>query len=297
MEDIDRASGVLFPFYDPDTEIVYIAGKGDANIRYFEITNEPPYVHYISTYQSQLSQRGLGYMPKRGCDINKNEIVRFFKLHATKIEPISFTVPRKSELFQPDIFPPTASNEPSLSCEDWWDGQNANPIPFDLSTLHTGGSGGNTSKFGGTSGGGGFGSSGGLSKFGAAKKSGGGGLSSRSNNTHSPVENMTKSQEEKKNTEDQERDQHAFDLRHKIQSGHVSSSPFMAQMTTASGMAVVKDSGSSTPVEKQSSFNTREPETREERRENSSLGMGDIKRASSVGQQEQPVMQQASGRG
>ena len=87
-------------------------------------------------------------MPKRGCDINKNEIVRFFKLHATKIEPISFTVPRKSELFQPDIFPPTASNEPSLSCEDWWDGQNANPIPFDLSTLHTGGSGGNTSNIG-----------------------------------------------------------------------------------------------------------------------------------------------------
>ena len=43
-------------------------------------------------------------MPKRGVDTTKCEIVRFYKLHPNKIEPVSFTVPRKSELFQADIY-------------------------------------------------------------------------------------------------------------------------------------------------------------------------------------------------
>ena len=41
-------------------------------------------------------------MPKRGVDPAKCEIMRFFKLYATKdfVEPISMIVPRKSEAFQ-----------------------------------------------------------------------------------------------------------------------------------------------------------------------------------------------------
>ena len=46
------------------------------NIRYFEITDEEPYVHYLNQYQSRESQRGLGFMPKRGVDTAKNEIAR-----------------------------------------------------------------------------------------------------------------------------------------------------------------------------------------------------------------------------
>ena len=29
MESIDSSSGVLFPFYDHDTHMIYVAGKGD----------------------------------------------------------------------------------------------------------------------------------------------------------------------------------------------------------------------------------------------------------------------------
>jgi len=32
-ESIDCSSGVLFPFYDHDTKIVFLAGKGDGNVR------------------------------------------------------------------------------------------------------------------------------------------------------------------------------------------------------------------------------------------------------------------------
>lgn len=132
-EEIDQAAGVLFPFYDPESDVVYVAGKGDGSIRYFEITDEEPYVHYLNQYSSQQSQRGLGFMPKRGCDTSKNEIARFFKLHPNKCEPLTFTVPRKAETFQKDLYPPTQAPEPAMSAEEWIGGQNKGPILMDMS--------------------------------------------------------------------------------------------------------------------------------------------------------------------
>mgnify|MGYP002637546213 CR=1 FL=1 len=35
--DVDQASGSLMPFYDPDAALLYLAGKGDCNIRYYEV--------------------------------------------------------------------------------------------------------------------------------------------------------------------------------------------------------------------------------------------------------------------
>lgn len=54
----------------------FIFLQGDSSIRYFEITDESPYVHYLNTYSSKEPQRGMGYMPKRGLDVNKCEIAR-----------------------------------------------------------------------------------------------------------------------------------------------------------------------------------------------------------------------------
>lgn len=134
IENIDSSSGILFPFYDCDTRMVYIAGKGDGNFRYYEITEEPPYCHYISQFLTGFPQRGLGVMPKRGLDVYKCEVFRFYKLHATKsaCEPISMIVPRKSEQFQSDIFPDTAAPTPALSADEWLAGSNRSPILISL---------------------------------------------------------------------------------------------------------------------------------------------------------------------
>uniref|UniRef100_A0A8C1NFU2 Coronin n=1 Tax=Cyprinus carpio TaxID=7962 RepID=A0A8C1NFU2_CYPCA len=126
--ELDTSNGVLLPFYDPDTNIVYLSGKGDSSIRYFEITEEPPYVHYISTFSSKEPQRGMGFMPKRGVDVSKCEIARLYKLHERKCEPIMMTVPRKSDLFQDDLYPDTAGPEPALEPEEWMHGRDADPI-------------------------------------------------------------------------------------------------------------------------------------------------------------------------
>lgn len=133
LETLDTSNGVLFPFYDPDVNLLYLVAKGDSNIRYFEITDEAPFVHYINTYQSSEPQRGIGFMPKRGCDINSNEIARLFKLHSKGFcEVISFTVPRKSELFQDDLYPDTAGDVPALTAEEWIGGEDAEPLLISL---------------------------------------------------------------------------------------------------------------------------------------------------------------------
>lgn len=129
MEEIDSSNGVMFIFYDPDTNMVYLAGKGDSLIRYYEVTDEAPYVHYLDLYQSKQPQRGIGFMPKRGLNVQSNEIARFYKLHNTGLcESIPFTVPRKSELFQDDLYPDTASDQPAISADEFFAGKNAPPV-------------------------------------------------------------------------------------------------------------------------------------------------------------------------
>lgn len=132
LQELDTSSGVLLPFFDPDTGIVYLCGKGDSSIRYFEVTDEAPYVHYLSMYGSKESQKGIGYMPKRGLEVNKCEIARFYKLHERKCEPIVMTVPRKSDLFQEDLYPDTIGPEPTVEAEEWFGGKDAQPILISL---------------------------------------------------------------------------------------------------------------------------------------------------------------------
>ncbi|XP_046436706.1 coronin-2B isoform X2 [Neodiprion pinetum] len=138
-ESIDSSSGVVFPFYDHDTNMVYLAGKGDGNIRYYEVANEAPWLHFLSQFISGNPQRGLGLMPKRGVTTSLCEVFRFYKLHATRgmCEPISMIVPRKSDQFQEDLYPDTISTTPALSAKDWISGMNSAP---NLISLKTGGS-------------------------------------------------------------------------------------------------------------------------------------------------------------
>lgn len=114
--DIDQAAGVIMPFYDPDSSILFLAGKvrprdtarcgrscpcsppssqGDGNIRYYEIVDGEPYEYHINTYRSTKSAKGMAMLPKRGMDVHRNELVRLLKLTNESVEPISFICPRK----------------------------------------------------------------------------------------------------------------------------------------------------------------------------------------------------------
>lgn len=54
------------------------------------------------------------------------------------IEPISFTVPRRAETFQSDIFPPAFGTKPAVSAQEWLDGKTGTPSKIDLESVYEG---------------------------------------------------------------------------------------------------------------------------------------------------------------
>jgi len=127
ITDLDQSAGVVIPFYDPDNSILYLAGKGDASIKYFELVKEKPYLHFLSEFRDTTSQQGVCWLPKRSCDTTKCEIAICLRLMKEAIVPISFQVPRKSDLFQKDLFPDAYAGVPSLEAKEYLAGENKEP--------------------------------------------------------------------------------------------------------------------------------------------------------------------------
>ncbi|KAK0711569.1 hypothetical protein B0H67DRAFT_491321 [Lasiosphaeris hirsuta] len=134
---LDSISGICMPFWDDGSNCLYLAGKGDGNIRYFEYENDK--FEFLSEYKSADPQRGVAFLPRRGINVHENEVMRGFKtINDSYIEPISFTVPRRAETFQSDIFPPAIGLKPAFSAKDWLDGKTGVPPKIDLESVYEG---------------------------------------------------------------------------------------------------------------------------------------------------------------
>lgn len=134
---LDSISGVCMPFWDEGTQCLYLAGKGDGNIRYFEYENDK--FEYLSEYKSADPQRGVAFLPKRGVNMHENEVMRAFKtVNDSYIEPVSFIVPRRAETFQEDVYPPTVGLKPAVSSQEWFGGKDGLPPKVSMESLYEG---------------------------------------------------------------------------------------------------------------------------------------------------------------
>lgn len=138
-ETLDQGSGILCPFYDTDVSMLYLVGKGDGNIRYYEFTNNEEYLYPLSEFKTNVPNRGGCFIPKTACNVNECEIAVFLKLSTVNgqdsMDKISFKVPRKSDMFQDDLYPPTTSGclEPSMTVAQYFGGDNTPPKTVTLS--------------------------------------------------------------------------------------------------------------------------------------------------------------------
>ncbi|KAI1772437.1 DUF1900-domain-containing protein [Hypoxylon cercidicola] len=134
---LDSISGVCMPFWDDGCNCLYLAGKGDGNIRYFEYENDK--FEFLSEYKSVDPQRGIAFVPKRGVNVHENEVMRAYKtVNDAYIEPISFTVPRRAETFQSDIYPPAPGIKPGVSASEWLSGKTDLPPKIDFESIYEG---------------------------------------------------------------------------------------------------------------------------------------------------------------
>merc|ERR1719499_1555461 len=101
MNDLDQCvgthpcgegSGCLFPYFDQDTNVIYVAARGEVTIRYFELVHHEEGYKLFDLYifNSQSSQKALCSMPKRGLDYMECEIARMYKLlnSTAMVEPV-----------------------------------------------------------------------------------------------------------------------------------------------------------------------------------------------------------------
>ena len=65
--------------------------------------------------------------------------MRAFKtVNDTYIEPLSFIVPRRAEVFQDDIYPPAVGLKPAVSTAEWFGGKEGLPAKIDLAAIYAG---------------------------------------------------------------------------------------------------------------------------------------------------------------
>eukprot|EP01137_Pigoraptor_chileana_P029063 Opistho-2@13765 len=136
MQSLDSSNGILMPFYDDDTEMLFLAGKGDSTIRFYETTADKPYLHEAPVNVTDSPNYGMTSIPKRAVDVMSCEVVRLLKLTKTAVVPISYEVPRKSHReFHDDIFPDTLSGIAPIGASAWAAGENGvqSRIPLDPS--------------------------------------------------------------------------------------------------------------------------------------------------------------------
>lgn len=128
---LDSSNGINMPFWC-DNNICFIAGKGDGNIRYYELDSDE--LHYLAEYKSVEPQSGMAFLPRRALNADDNEIARAYKVSYSTIQPVSFYVPRKSDSFQEDIYPPAPSTEPALSADEFFSGKTSSPNLLDFAS-------------------------------------------------------------------------------------------------------------------------------------------------------------------
>uniref|UniRef100_A0A060TAF2 Coronin n=1 Tax=Blastobotrys adeninivorans TaxID=409370 RepID=A0A060TAF2_BLAAD len=128
------SAGICMPFFDEGTNILYLAGKGDGNIQYYEFADDE--MHELSEYQSTDPQRGVAVLPRRGLRVNDHEIFRVYKtVNDNCIAPIPFYIPRKSDTFQEDVYPAARAGEPALTAQEWWSGKDSSPKVISLAAV------------------------------------------------------------------------------------------------------------------------------------------------------------------
>jgi len=117
---------ILIPFYDEDSSVLFLTGKGETTVFAYEISEEAPHIFELSHYRTKEPYQAVGFLPKTACDVKEVEFARAVKLNKTSIDLISFQVPRvKVEYFQDDLFPDTRVWwEPALTSDQWFAGRN-----------------------------------------------------------------------------------------------------------------------------------------------------------------------------
>ncbi|VDM80679.1 unnamed protein product [Strongylus vulgaris] len=114
------------PFYDRDTKLVFLVGKGTNKLFLAEFQSKMPFLSPV--YEMSLTEQNLGAClgNKRNVNVMSGEVDIFYQLTKHSILPVPCIVPRRSYRdFHADLFPDTRGTSAGCSSTEWLEGSNA----------------------------------------------------------------------------------------------------------------------------------------------------------------------------
>jgi coronin-7 len=117
---LDTSPSLLIPFYDIDTSVLLLIGRGESMVIYYEIVDEAAV--YLNRYQINSGiTTAFACLSKTSVNVQEVEIIKGYRLSQTSIDTVSVSVPRiKKEYFQDDVFPDTIDYQASsITINDW----------------------------------------------------------------------------------------------------------------------------------------------------------------------------------
>ncbi|XP_017876072.1 coronin-7 isoform X2 [Ceratina calcarata] len=126
--ELDCSTGILMPLFDPDTNMLFLAGKGDTTIMYMEVMDKDPFLVEGIRHSGEQT-KGVCLVPKRALNVMQAEVNRLLQLTSNMVIPIMYQVPRKTYRdFHADIYPDTVGCIAQNNAAAWVKGHNA-PVP------------------------------------------------------------------------------------------------------------------------------------------------------------------------
>jgi len=130
---VDSQSGVMMPFYDSDSGLIFLPGRGEGNVKYFDYSSST--IKFANEYRGTTQQKGMAFFPKRNMNFNKCELARFAKLTTNSVEYLSIYFPKRNEGYDSTIYPDCVAGEPALGVEEWLKGENKEQVRKNITTL------------------------------------------------------------------------------------------------------------------------------------------------------------------
>jgi len=134
-KNVDNGNGVLFSMWDECTGLVWIAGRGDRTVKYYDVNHDEVVpgqwdctMCHEFTFEGDPTV-GIAPLPRTAWNVNEVQVGGFVRLSKGECQEGSFFLPRNNDLkgyFQDDVYgefrDPERSNE--VTPVDWIGGSN-----------------------------------------------------------------------------------------------------------------------------------------------------------------------------
>ncbi|XP_015122685.1 coronin-1A-like, partial [Diachasma alloeum] len=92
--ELEASPGVLIPLFDPDTNMLFLAGKEDVTVRCIVVTETDPF-SIEGVRHTGKQTIGVSLVPKLALDVMHGEVNRVLQLTSNMVISITDQVPRK----------------------------------------------------------------------------------------------------------------------------------------------------------------------------------------------------------